>query len=885
MWAPVRSWLRGMMRRARVERELADELRFHVDARAEQWERSGLPADEALRRARLELGSAESYKERCREARGLRLVDEVRADVRFALRLMRRAPVFTLSAIVMIALAIGANTAIFSLVDAILLRTLPVDRPQDLVFLDVRGTRGGNGAPPYPCFDRLRRETSGFAGMAAFAGDVLRVEIDGRVEQVFGQTASTNYFEVLGLRPAAGRFFTGADEKLDPPMAVIGYGYWQRRFGGAAEAIGRTLKQGTRVFTIVGVTPPGFRGLQPGRELDVTLPIHVERDLLTNADTWWLDAVARLRPGKPVELARAEADTIFQSFMKDHNALGDMRRTHFDHLELTPASRGLDRLRSQFRRPLTVLMALAATVLLIACANLANLLHARGAARSRELAIRLATGAGRGRLIRQLLTETLVLFGIGGVAGVFIGWLAVQGLTGFVAIGRQPIQLDVQFDWRLASLAALAALVTGVSTGLWPAVRALRTDPQAAMKQATKGLAGARGGEVAGRALVIGQVALSLVLMASAVLFVRTMANLRAVDLGFANTRVLTMSLDPMLAREAGAGARPQFWSGVLERVGALPGVRAASLSVLTPLSGRDRGRFMSVNGFQPRERRDRIVHINHVSEDYFRVYGIQLLAGRLPQRSDGEGAARVVVLNEAAASFYFAGRSPIGETVGFANVGRDYQVIGIVANQKHMSLREPAVRSAFVPLWQPIDDIGRITLAVAASQEPAALAREAAAAVRAANPSTLVSEVLEVEEQIDATLVSERLLSTLASAFAALAVALAAIGLYGVLSYAVTRRRAEFGVRLALGAPPARVAWDASRAALIQVALGIAIGLPAAVATARAAQGLLFGVAPAAADTYVISVGTLAAVACLAAFLPARRASRVDPVVALREG
>jgi predicted permease len=883
MWSRLLSFGRGLTRRGRVEREMAEEMRFHVEARAEQWERSGLDAAEARRRARLEFGSADGYSERCRQARGLRLVDELRADVRFALRLMRHAPIFSLSAILTIALAIGANTAIFSLVDAILLRTLPVDRPQQLVFVEVTGTDGGNGAPPYPCFERLRRETTAFAGLSAFAADELRIEVDGRLEQVFGQVVSTNYFDVLGLRPAVGRLLTADDARLDPAVAVIGYGYWQRRFGGADDVVGRTLRRGDRIFTIVGVTPAGFRGLQPGRELDLTLPINLESSLLTNSDTWWFDIVARLRPGATAAEARAQANTIFQSFMKDSTIGTDMRRAHFDRVDLTSAARGLDRLRSRFANPLSVLMALAGTVLLIACANLANLLHARGAARSRELAIRLATGAGRGRLLRQLLTETLVLFGVGAGAGLAFAWVAVQGLTGFVAVGRQPILLDVPFDWRLASFAAVIALLTGLVTGLWPARRALRTDPQSAMKEGATGLAGARGREVAGRALVVGQVALSLVLTAAAVLFVRTLINLRAVDLGFANTRVVTMSLDPTWPAQADAAARVAFMSQVLERARALPGVGAAGLSVLTPLSGRDTGKFMTVPGFQPRGDKDRIVHVNHVSEDYFRVFGIRLLDGRLPRRGDGS-AARVVVLNEAAARFYFAGRSPIGTTVQFRN-SEAYQVIGIVANQKHMNVREPAVRFAFVPIWQPVDPIGRLTLAVSSTQPAGVLAREVADRARAIRPSTLVSDVLTVDEQIDATLVSERLLSTLASGFAALAVGLAAIGLYGVLSYSVARRRAEFGVRLALGAPPARVAWEASRAALVQVALGLALGVPVSLAAARAAEGLLFGVAPAAVETYIVSIATLTAVAGVAAFLPARRASRVDPVTALRQG
>jgi predicted permease len=815
-------------------------------------------------------------------ARRVRLVDDFVADAGYALRLMRRAPGFTLAAVLSLALGLGANTAIFSLIEAVLLRTLPVQRPQELVFLEVRGSEGGGGAPPYPCFEQLRDGASLFAGMAAFAADELRLEVDGSVEQVFGQVASGSYFDVLGLTPAAGRLLTADDERLDPAVAVIGYGYWQRRFGGSPGALGKPIVFRNRVFTIVGVTPPQFWGLQPGRQIEVTLPITHEREMLANAGAWWFEAVARLRPDAPAQQAQAQADAIFQSFMNERAPQNERRRRFFDRLALSPAAQGLDGLRSRFSAPLYALMLVGASVLLIACANLGQLLLARGAARTREFGIRLATGAGAGRLFRQLLTETLLLFVLGAAAGLLVARAAVDVLTGFFATGRNPVLIDVHFDWKLAAAAAALALGAGVLTGLWPAVRALRTDAQSAIKEGDTRLAGTRSALTAGRVLVATQVALSVVLLVAAVVFVRTIVNLRAVDLGFEPRQVLTLSLDPLIAPEAPAGTREQFWIRALERVRALPGVRAASLSVLTPLSGRDTGREVTGPGFQPRDASERTVRLNHVSEDYFLTFGVALLEGRAFTSRDSQRSDKVAVVNEAVARDYFAGRSPIGARLAFGQAG-SYRIVGVVRDYKHRSVREPAPRFVFVPIWQRMDPIGRVTLSVSSARPSAVVARDVAQEVRAVHAKTLVSDVIDVGEQIDATLTSERLLATLAGSFAVLAVGLAAIGLFGIVSYAVARRRSELGLRMALGAPRSRVAAGVFLDVLLQVGIGLAIGLPLAVSAARFAEQMLFGVSAASSSSYFLSSAMLAAVACVAAWLPAWRASAIDPAEALR--
>ena len=800
-------------------------------------------------------------------------------DLRYALRSVRNSPGFATVVILTLAIGIGANTAIVSLLHTVLLRELPVTNPQELVFIRTAGDRGLGGAPPYPYFERIRQQGSSFSGMAAFGIDELRVEVDGSVEQVFGQVVSGNYFQVLGVTPAAGRLMTADDERLDPPVAVIGHGYWQRRFGGAPGAIGRTLSFGNRTFTIVGVTPPRFHGFEPGRQVDVTLPITLEPAMVRNAQVQWFHAVARLRPGIGTRQAAAETNASFQSFRAERDRSDARAPARFDRIELTPASRGMEQLRARFSSPLSLMTLVTGIVLLIACANLGALLLVRGATRRREFALRLATGASSGRLLRQILTETLVLFVLGAAAGLFVAYVAIEGLTGFFATGRRPILLDVQYDWRLVSYAIGVTLATGVLTGVWPALRALRIEPPTAIKEHETRLTGWRRSR-AQQLLVAGQVALSLALIVAAALFARTMINLRAVDLGFDSSGVLTMSLDPGLSREAGTGAREQLWTRWLERVRALPGVRSASLSVLTPLSGRNTGAMISVPGVNSRGD----VRLNHVSEDYFRTFGITVLAGRLLTRQDAASALKVVVLNETAARTVLAGRFPLGERVELGGAGL-YQVVGVVGDYKHLSVREAAQPFAFVPLEQPVNPISRLTLSVSSATASPMMARAVADEIRAIHPNTLVSDVIAVDAQIDETLVSERLLAILATGFAVLVLALAAIGLYGVVSYAAAARRTEFGVRLALGAPRSHVAAGVIAEALLPVATGIAIGLPLSLMTARAAERLLFGVTPSDAMSYVLGAAAMLIVAAAAAWFPARRACALDPAATLRRG
>jgi predicted permease len=874
------------------ERDIVDELAQHLDDRWRELISGGIPPEQAETLALAEFRDRDTlarYLSPLHQAHtpapltpslptGSWFADMWR-DVRYAVRLLRRSPGFTVAAGLTLALVLGVNTAIFSLIDAVLFRTLPVDRPQELVFLKAMGSEGASGSPPYPWFERAREDTRTFAGMAVFATDETRVEIDGRAEQVFGQAASGSYFDVLGVQPVIGRLLRPDDERMAPPVAVIDYGYWQRRFGGSPDVLGRVITVGTRSHVIVGVTPPAFAGLQPGRRVEVTTPIDQAWPILRDGGAWWCDTVARLRPGMGGAQASASADAAFQAHMQGTTLDAQLRRTHFQRAEAVPAARGLDRLRDRYTTSLQGLMAFAIAVLVVGCGNLGTLLLVRGEGRAREMAIRQAAGATGSQLLRQMLTETLVVFLIGAVASLVVARVAVSALVGFFAIGRNAIELDAHVDWRAAAFAAGVALVAAIVTGVWPALRATRVDPQHAMRSGDPRLGGAPRARAAARLLIGGQVMLCLLLLVSALLLAATMNNLRRVDIGFTPDRVLTQSLQIAATGPTAPAQRAQFWTRVLEQVRALPGARVATLSTLTPMSGRDTGKLLHGPAVEGRPLPERTVRVNHVADDYLAVFGIRILQGRA--FTAAERTAHVAVINETTQADVFHGRSAVGETLDFGG-GRRYRIVGVAKDAKHQNLREPSLRMVYLPLWQPLDPAGRVTLSVATQQAPASLAGEIDRRVRQVEPGALVSDVFDVDTQIDATMIGERLLTALGSAFALLALALSAIGVYGVLSYAVAERRGEMALRMALGAPPSRVRRDTWREVQWPIVAGIACGLPLAWATSSMVRSLLFGVTPLDVSAYVLATLIVLAVSVGAAVLPMLRAASIDPAEAL---
>jgi predicted permease len=868
------------MKPRRGESDFAEEIESHIRLEADRLIASGMPEHEAEAAARRAFGSVAITRERFYESGRWLWFDQLWQDLRYSVRSLRKSPGFTAAAALTIALGVGANTAVFSLMDAVLLRSLPVADPQSLVFLGTEGSAGSSDAPPYPGFEEMRRHVDSVSAMAVFASDELRVDFGSGPEQMMGQIASGNYFEVLGLRPALGRLFTPADEALAPPVAVISDRLWRQRFSADPATIGKTIRMGSRAFTIAGVTPPGFWGLEPGRMMDVTFPVTIERQRLSNTQEWWLQAiVARRKPGVTNAQVQGQADSVYRAFLDNQKYPADMRREHFDRVVVKSASHGLDGLRRRFSEPLWVLVGIAAIVLAMAVANLTNLLLARGVGRSREFAIRLAAGAGRGRLVRQVLTEVALLFLAGSIPGLAFAALGADGILALLAEGRRGVELDAGIDWRVLGFTAVRAGSAAMAAALIPAWRALQTDPEQALRDGQARSGSSRRGAMITRGLVSAQVALSLILLVGTASFVWTLSNLRNTEIGLRHSGALTLSIGmPEKAEPTSA-----YWMRGVEAVRAIPGVRSAALSIHTPFSGRDRGRALRVRGFTPRSFNESVVHVNAVSDDFFEALGIALVRGRLIAAGDRDTA----LINEVAARFYFAGRDPIGETVEFGPPEKPerYRIIGVVADIRPRDVRETPPRFLFLPMAAPGAAERRMTLTVSATAPGGELGLlpSIRRTIAGLDSEALISDVVTIQQQIDSTLVTERLLSGLSSGFGGLSALLAAVGLFGVLSYRVGQQRRAIGIRLALGESPRSIARRVLGESGVVVLAGLAAGLPAAVLATRAIESMLWEVKPGDPLVYAAACLVLLGSALLSSAIPARRAASVDPAEALR--
>lgn len=883
----IRSLWRNLVHRTAADAELDEELRATFDLFVAEQVEAGSAPEEARRLATIRLGRLAAIKTEVVQTRRGAGLDTLWHDVTFGARLLRRNPLFATTAIVSLGLGIGATTTIFSLVNALLLRQVEVVEPRQLAELG-RTTQFGRGtAFSYPAYERLRDGNSVFAGVLALSKSTIAGQGSSGAA-ASGRFVSGNFFEVLGLKPRAGRLLS-ADDDTDAraTVAVISHRFWQREFGGRLEALGQVLRVDPVAFTIVGIAPAGFDDLVVGRPADFFIPMASEplvrrNSMLRSPPSNWIGIVGRLKPAATPETALANLEPIFARFMADLSAdvtdAEARQRMLAQRVFLQPASTGVSDVRRDFSQPLLLLMAAVSLVLVIACANVVNLLLARGVARGREIALRLALGASRSRIIRQLLTESALLGVAGAALGLIVaGWGAPLVLL-LVTEGGLPIDLDVSPDVRVLFFTGAAGILASLVAGVVPALRTARADIAGSFSAGPRTLSTSRGSTRWGHVLVAGQVALSLLLVASATLLTATLRNMRSADPGFDAEHVVLLTVDPArvgLTREQ----RVQYFRDVLARMRALPGIRAASLSSITPMSGGGIDQPITIEG-RPREP-GVMVLANRMSEGFFATMAIPMMLGRDFAPEDGSRAGAVAIVNDALAKRYFRNEHPLGRRFMLSGP-QPLEIIGVVANSKYYSVRDRDTPTVYLYAVDSSESRGT-TLSVRTAGDPLAVASSIREQVRSVAAAVPVSAPRTLSSQVDRSLRTERLIAWLLGAFAVVALALASLGLYGVLGYSVARRTSEIGLRLALGATRGAVLRAVLRQSLAVVAIGLAVGMPASLLLARPLSGLLYGVTPSDPTVLAGAAGCLVAVALAAAALPAWRAARVDPIIALR--
>jgi len=901
--------IRAIFRRSRVEQELDEELRFHLDRQAEKHFRTGTAPQEAARRARLDLGGLDQVKEETRDARGVSAIEASLRDLRYAARVLRKSPAFTAVAVLSLALGMGANTAIFQLVDAVRLRTLPVQNPGELAEVRIgdRGPAGGNfnrdEALTNPIWEQVREHRQSFSSIFAWADDAIDISPGEEIRVVPNLWVSGAFFSALHVQPLVGRVFTPADDRRGCgfPGAVISYAFWQREFGGVASAVGRKLSIGAIPVEIIGVTPASFFGLEVGQSFDVALPICSEAALrgassrLDDGNTWWLTVMGRLKPGTSLERATSQLASlspgVFAATLPARYPPQNIQGYLGMRLEAVPAATGISRLRGQYSDPLWLLLALAAFVLLIACANLANLMLARSSAREREIAVRLAIGASRGGIIRQLMVESLLIASAGAALGLLLARNLSQLLVALLTTQGSLIFVDLHQDWRVLGFTSALAVVTCVLFGLTPALRATRTAPRGAVKDLSQSLKAGSRGMTANRerfglrrVLVASQVALSLVLLVGALLFVRSLQNLQTVNPGFQPDGILIAHLS--LARlNLQATPMRAARQDLVERLRATAGVTAAAEARFTPLSGNAWDEDVWLDGSDSHQRTD--TYFNQVGAGYFHTLGTPWLAGRDFGPHDTSASPKVAIVNEAFARRLAHGANPVGKRFWVEATSTEpetaYEIVGMVGNTKYHDLREPFGPLAWLPQSQNPRPLSVEHILIRSNVPIDRVAPSVKAAVAAFDPSIRYSFQV-FKTQIHDSLVRERLMATLSSAFGILAGLLSAIGLYGVISYMVARRRNEIGIRMALGAGRREILYMVLGESAILLASGLAAGTVVSLAAANAAASMLFGLKPYDAATILMAVGVLSLVALAASYVPARRAAKLDPMIALRD-
>jgi predicted permease len=895
--------------------EIDEELRAFEEASVDEKMRRGMSRGEAQRAARVETGSGEMVRQKVWAGGWESFAESVWKDMRFGVRQLVKAPGFSVVAVLSLALGIGANTAIFTIINDLMLKQLPVRDPGSLVSFGDGSSSGtmevSQGGPidifPYEFYRRIEPIAgSAFEGVTAFASFPVQVSVrkgtgtEGAATQAVSHLVSGTFFNVLGVQPLMGRAFTAADSAVEGQgaVAVISHRYWQQELAADPHVLGREIAVNGTGFTVVGVMPVNFYGVELNEETpDMWLPITMQQQvmlrpsLLTPDGMFWIHIMARRKAGVALGSAQSWATTQLQRFLTDRAGAHVTAERHKAIAESTipmmPGGGGLSHIRTGYQSPLMVLMIMVVVVLLIACANLANLLLARAVGREREFTARLALGSTRGRIVRQILTEALMLALLGGVLGLGLAFWATKALITFIDRGATHTALSATPDVRVLLFTFGVCVLTSVLFGIAPAWRGARSNVATALNTNARTATGtgAQAGKWVPKTLIVVQVMLCVVLLTAAGLLLRTLENLRAQDLGFNRTNVLLVSTNPKFA-----GYTPErlndLYDRLLARINALPGVRSASIAGGPPMSRGTWGSPIFIDGHVPGPDEDVSTELNRVSAGYFETLGIPLLHGRTIGRHDTENAVKAVVVNQTLAERYFKNGDALGHSFKVADpaVVGVWQIVGIVRDAKYNGAAEKQQPFAYLALKQLTDDDRyAYCLQIRSVGDPVKITGEVRAAIAEIDPNLPVLDTRTLEEQVDSLNDVQQFVSQLAGAFALLALALAAMGLYGVISYGVARRTSEFGVRMALGAPKASIRWMVLRESVVLLAVGVAIGIPASLAATRAIRAGLFGVSATDPMTLMASVGLIGCVLVAGAYAPARRATRIDPMAALR--
>jgi len=903
----------GFFHKRRSDEEFAEELASHLQLHVEDNLRAGMTPEAARRDALLKLGGVEQTKENYRDRRGLPFLESFLRDLRFAARMLGKSPGFTVVAVLTLALGIGANTAIFNLLNAVMLQSIPVRHPEQLVVLrwsahsqpeklgtssygDCRWVRGivQSCSFSYPMYRALVAQADAFSSVLAMA-DAGQLDLSGNggASIVDGELVSGNYFETLGVSSALGRTIQPPDDRPGaPPVVVLSYGYCQRTFGGTSEAIGRTVRLNGVPFTIAGVIDPQFTRLTPGRSHDLWIPLSQAASIRATSDdrrrpvddgtNWWLAIIGRLKPELSLAQAQAATNLVFRNEAL-HGENPVFKDANDPQVALLPAQKGLVGVRQFYDEPIYILSAAVGIVLVIVCANLAALLLARATTREKEMAVRLALGAGKGQIIQQLLTESLSLSFAGAALGVLFADWSAEALAAYISRNAYfTLFIDTRPDARVLAFAVVIALLTGILFGLAPAFRGSRTNVGPALKDSSGGSAGAAratGRRIGlGSCLVVAQVALSVVVLAGAGLLVRTLSNLRKVNPGFDTHNVLLFGINPTLAGYKVERIQT-LYRGLQARLASVPGVISASYSSDTLLSDGLWTSGVHIEG-QP-EKTTVQTDMLAVGPEFFETMRLPLVSGRTFSNSDLPSERAVAVVNRAFAKRFLAGKNPIGVHLGGTTPSGkkvEREIVGIVGDAKYENLRKSVEPTAYVPLQE-----GAAHFAIRASIHAEALIPKVRQVVASVDDNLPLFDIRTQTATIDRSLFNERLVAQLSSFFGALALILACVGLYGLLSYEVARRTREIGIRTALGAQRREIFRLVLRQGLTLTIFGAIVGIAAAIGVTRYLGSLLYGVAATDPLTFVIIAFTLIAVALLACYIPSQRATRVDPIVALR--